>query len=84
MNGLGTWMNVIEWLNKATIMFNCLFLFWFRRHFAERINEQFNFLQFAFPPTSDNNYRDRLDKFLEINNIKKAFEDLKIDESEVL
>lgn len=34
-NGLGTWMNVIEWLNQATIMFNCLFIFWFGYQFAK-------------------------------------------------
>ena len=62
MNGLGTWMNVIEWLNKATIMFNCLFLFWFRRNFAERINEKFSFLEFMFPPETDNKYKVMIDE----------------------
>jgi len=64
MNGLGHWMIVIEWLNKATIMFNCLFLFWFRRHFAESINDKFGFLKFMFPPTSGNNLEEKLNLLL--------------------
>lgn len=52
-NGLGTWMVVIEWLSKATIVMNCLFLFWFREEFAHRINEIFHWLEFAFPRSTE-------------------------------
>ena len=44
-------MSVIEILNKACILFNCLFLFWFRDKFANTINHIFGFARPLFPKT---------------------------------
>ena len=46
-------MIVIEWLNKATIFMNCLFLFWFRSSYLRNINKKFDFLSFMFPESKE-------------------------------
>ena len=44
-------MSVIEILNRACILFNCLFLFWFRAKFAIPVNHVFHFLMYFMPST---------------------------------
>ena len=41
-NGSGPWLIVMEFLAYATVISNCLFIYWFQDVFAKRISEMFN------------------------------------------
>jgi hypothetical protein len=63
-------MAVIEILNKACILFNCLFLFWFRDKFAGTINHIFEFARPLFPKTIDDD--DSVSPTIPITNAFKS------------
>jgi hypothetical protein len=61
-NGLGPWMSIIEILNRACIIFNCLFLFWFRAKFAIPVNQIFHFLKAFMPATIETDEMKKLEE----------------------
>ena len=55
-NGLGAWMDVLEYLGYATVILNCIFLYWFRMDFITTGYEQVYAFRWFFP--------DSLNKFI--------------------
>ena len=48
-NGLGAWMDVLEYIGYATVIMNCVFLYWFRLDFIRQAGDFLGYFKFLFP-----------------------------------
>jgi hypothetical protein len=48
-NGLGAFLEVMEYLGIATVLINCVFMYWFRVQFITIVKRAISYLNFMYP-----------------------------------